>query len=343
MNTSKIVWLASLLAPLTVSGGQLSTDYATEGTLRIERETTVFLETIDFAMERNGEPIESRGGFGGGDVELMRTVVQLDRVVAHEDGVPTEVERTFESVSGEDVYAGEGRSLDAPLDGVTLALALDDDGEVVAEATEGSVGAEQLEGHELTLALDALLPDEEVTPGDSWEVEAESFMHALGLDLEQALFPLPEQDERGGGEGGRSRSRGGPRPNPFARVARGATWDVTARLADETVELDGVECLVIELEAEGSGVLEDPVRFGGGRGRSPGLARNSRAAFETEFQIDLRGQLYFAQSLSRPVQLSVDGTFELEQASAFEREDTTLSMFRLQEGTFEQTVAVSSE
>ena len=173
MNTSKIVWLASLLAPLTVSGGQLSTDYATEGTLRIERETTVFLETIDFAMERNGEPIESRGGFGGGDVELMRTVVQLDRVVAHEDGVPTEVERTFESVSGEDVYAGEGRSLDAPLDGVTLALALDDDGEVVAEATEGSVGAEQLEGHELTLALDALLPDEEVTPGDSWEVPAE--------------------------------------------------------------------------------------------------------------------------------------------------------------------------
>ena len=351
----KILSTLSILCLLPLSGGQIYTDYTGEETLRIECETTVFLETIDFSMERNGEPVESRGGLGGGDVELTRIVVQLDRVVAHADDLPTEVERSFESVSGEAMYGGEGRSLDAPLDGVTLKLTLDGDGEAQAEADGGAVDDGQLQGHELTLALDALFPDDEVEPGDSWEIDGDALMHALGLDLEEVLFPLPEPEERSSGEGGRGRGRGGPRGNPFARLTKGAEWEVTVRLTDETSSVGGFDCLVLEFEAEASGTLEDPVRSGGGRGRAfgsalaPALASGlasglaSAAALDTEFQIDLKGQLDYSSELHRPLQLVVEGSFDMERASSFERGEMTMAIYQLQEGTFDQKVTISVE
>ena len=174
----------------------LSTDYSAERTMRIVSETEASVETTDFSFIRDGEEQDFGGRGGGGGSEMSREIVQLDTVMAHEDGSPTKVKRSFDTVESTSSRAGrEGEmqetDADSPMDGETLILSLDDDGDVVAELESGDDPDEgsMLEGHSLTLALDALLPDEDVDAGDSWEIEKDALLRALSMDVESALFP----------------------------------------------------------------------------------------------------------------------------------------------------------
>ena len=84
------------VAVLALAGGQeLTTNYAHEETLAIEIESSFVLETTDFSMERDGEPVE--GGFGGGrgPTSQTRSVSLRDTILEHEDGAPTKVRREF--------------------------------------------------------------------------------------------------------------------------------------------------------------------------------------------------------------------------------------------------------
>ena len=333
--------IAGLASPV---GDELRTDYAAERTLRVTSETEVTVETTDFSIERDGEPMDTGGWGGGGPSTTATSIVHLDKVTAHEDGRPTGLERTFEQAG----RSGGEDSVDSPLDGETLVLTMDEDGDVRTELESGvSPDPESvLEGHRLTLALDALLPEDEVSGEDSWELDGEAVAEALGIRLSATLFPRPEYEPGGGGRGeggGRRRGPGGMGGRTAERLFQSAEWDASARLAAETVQVDGVECFVIELDLEAEGELEEEERPWGGHGRGHGLESGVPSLATTEFEIDLEGQLFFSKELGRPLGLEIEGDFSVESERTRERGDSTMTIYIAQEGTFTQTVSITEE
>lgn len=324
----------------------LSTDYTADRTLQVAVETEVAVETTHFAMERNGEPVEGRFGGGGGGSEMSRSVVHTDQVLAHEDGVPTRVRRVFEEVSStmsvEERDGSRDFDSESPLDGETLILTLDEDGDVVAELEQGApdrLGA--LKGHSLRLALDALLPPDEVDEGDSWEPSGDDLLRAMLLDVEQALFPTPVREE--GGEGGRGRGfrRGGRQGSPLS-FFKLAEWDTEAELTDQTTRVAGLECVVIELQFEAEGDLPERT-FGRDPERFASLSGASVTAIESTFEVELEGKLFVSLESKRPVKLEIEGEFTLDSNTEFSSGDMTMSIERTQEGTIEHSITVTEE
>ena len=342
--------MKTILLPVTAAGlalfavDELRTDYTGERTLRIASTTEVSVEITDFALERDGEPMDTGGWGGAGPHTSTTTIVQLDKVTEHAEGVPTGLERTFETAT----RTGGEETIDSPLDGETLLLTVGDDGEVEAVLESGATPAEDsvLAGHLLTLALDALLPEDAVSDEDSWELDGEAVAHALGIDQSAALFPRREW-EAGGERGGGGERRRGPRMmggQTAQRLFQEADWEASARLAAETASIDGVECLVIELELEAAGELEEQESpWGGGRDHAAGLEASAPVPIETEFEIDLEGRLFFSVELGRPLALEVEGDFSLETERIRERGESTMTIYIAQEGTFVLNVLVTEE
>ena len=340
--------ITGTMALVLLSGEALRTEYTPGKKLVVERETRFSMKTTHSSFERDGQEVD-RGGRGFNmDVETHKRVVYVDLVQEVEGGSPVKLERTFETLEGEAVLGEQDVALDAPLAGLKLLLSTAD-GEVEAELEEGSVEDDEvLEGHAMTLPLDALLPAGEVAPGDEWELEdGDALLSALGLDLDPKYF-LPPRFEFGGfgggeGRGGRGGGRGGMRRGGGdQRVFHEADWEVTLTLLAEAEELEGEEVLAVKLVAEGSGELPEPERgFGRGRREFSTSATVVPSARGTEFEIELAGRLLFSKASHRPVRLEIEGEVRIETDREFSRGESSMRMQRSQEGTFEQTVTIT--
>lgn len=339
--------LAALLLPMA-EGVALRTEYTADSSRRIEIESRFTIETVDFSMERDGEPVE--GGFGGGPtIDEERSIVMVDTVVEAEDGAPRQVRRSFEAVEGTSFMVMGDREMESssecPLSGLVLEL-VDEDGETSVEVLEGSEPDDEqaLEGHTLTLALDALLPEDEVEAGDSWELDGEAINHALGFDLERAFFPPPSRDEEGeGGRGGRRGGRG-MRGGGASRYFLEGDWEAEATLGEATTEHEGVECHVVTIEAEASGELPERERGGGGRergGRALGLPSTARL-LENSFEIELEATLYFSVASGQPLHLEVEAELSAESTREMSRRGSEMVISSSQEGSLNYTVDVMS-
>ncbi|MCZ6597697.1 MAG: hypothetical protein O7B99_08675 [Planctomycetota bacterium] len=334
---------------LSVAGVSLSTDYTSERTLRIECETVFEMETTAFEMERDGEVIDRP--FGGGNASKeVRRVAYVDQVTAHADGEPTAVRRAFEEVDATNTseFGEESNESDAegPLAGVTLELSLED-GEIVVEVVEGEEPDEDaaLEGHGLTLALDALLPPGDVGEDASWDLEQDAILRALGLDLEDALFPRVEREEEErpeGRRGGRGGFRGGRGGGSTARQIVQLEWEGTATLAEESGEWEGRTCAIVDLEIEASGELPEP-EFGGRGGRGFSFEPASSTVVENTFSVKLEGQLYFSVEDGMPLGLELEGTMTNERTTNRERGESTIRTSTTREGTYTYRVVVTVE
>lgn len=333
------------LTLLLIPAADLSIDYTAKRSIEVSIETEYVSETTDMSMEIDGEPVDGGGRFGGGGgTEFTREVVFTETYLEHDEGVPTKVRRSFDTVEGSStVMFGEesmDNDIESPMEDMVLIITLDD-GDVVAEVEDGGDAerSEMLEGHSVENLLHGLLPEGD---DDSWEPESAGVAAALLLDIESALFPRPEPEE-GGGERGRGRGRGmrgGMRGSPMGFL-REAEWETEASLTDRSEDVDGVECAVIELTFEAEGEL--PERgFGRGRDRSFGMAA-PELVLESTFEAELTGYLYFSIEESRPVQLELEG--EIIQDTLTER-DTPNGSFRMertQESTLEHTITLTSE
>lgn len=311
------------------------------------------MATTAFEMVRDGVPVDVPFGRGGGS-ELTRRVVAVDRVLEHADGKPTRVRRSFETVEAEGaVLFGENEMAleqESPLDGVVLELSLED-GEVVAEVVEGEEpdAEASLEGHALTLALDALLPAADVALEESWELEAEAVLRGLGLDVESALFPPPSREEgERGGRGGPGGRRGGPRGGgggSATRLFAQGEWEAEATFAAEDEEYEGGVYALVELELESTGELPEPQFGGRGGGRGDDMLRPAGAAervLDSTFEIELKGRLLFSQEDRLPVLLEVEGTITTQRDIEREgRDGGTMEISTTQEGTFQHVVRIA--
>jgi hypothetical protein len=330
------------------AGDSYSTDYGRDRALRVEVESSATSETTDMSIEVDGEPMEGRE-FGGSGSSAEKRVVYVDRVLERDGSAPSKVHRSFEEIEGTSVMSlGENdmeSSNSTPLAGVTLEIT-EEDGEVTVEVIEGDAPDDDtlLEGHLPGLALDALLPDEEVDVDDAWDLDSDAVLRALGLDVERALFAPPARDDEEGGGGGRGGGRrwGGRRGGggfPMSRVE----WEGSATLAAVDEELDGVACVRIHVEIESSGELEEPERGGGGggRGRAFDPTAASATALETTYNVTLKGDLWFSAELGMPLRLEIEGENSVESVTERERNESVLRISRTQEGTFRHVATVS--
>ena len=341
-------------AALFIASDGLESRYDVGRAVRVEAETRIALETTAFDMERDGEPVESPFDPIGQRMVDERTIVVVDRVLEAAEGAPTRLRRSFESVTASNlVPAPDGERTierECPLDGVTVELALED-GDVRASVVEGDEpdDATLLEGHHLTLALDALLPSTGVEVGASWELDADAIRIALGFDLEEKLFPRPQRPDRpeGGGEGGGR--RGGPRGGAqggLSGVLRDADWKGTATLKALDHQEEGVEgaCALIELELSCDGDLPEP-QFGGGRGGRERSAAPPSApgAVAGTFEVELKGHLAYSKGLGLPVALELEGRIETEQTMERSRGESSMRMHTEQSGDIRHVVRVTLE
>ena len=340
-------------AVLLAADTRLATDYSADKGFKVEFETTLSMKTTSMSMERDGEPVEGRGGFGGGGSTSVRKGVFVDKVAAAAEGKPTKLTRAFESLAGSTtMLRGEEettRDLEPPLSGVTLSLERAENGEVTAKVVDGTAPADDavLEGHRMELALDALLPSGEVADGASWELDKDAVRSVLMLDAEKMLFPRPAPTEGEGGDrgqGGGGRPRGGfGGGGGESRLFETAEWEAKATLSAESVEKDGVSCRVIEVELKAAGDMPEPQAGGGGgrRGQSLGMEPAS-PLFGTTYKIELEGKLYFSAAEKRPVAFELEGTLGQETDTEREgRDGSTMRIRSTREGAYKQTVAIS--
>lgn len=342
---AKLIALTAVLLPL---GADLTTNYSTEHTLRVQTDTEFSMETTESFVEIDGEQQPDRGR-GGMSSEESRSVVTLDTVLAAEAGVPTRVRRVFDSIesSGSMMFGENERELehDTPLAGLTLELT--DEGAKVVEGDEPDDEA-VLEGHSMTLALDAFLPEEATEVGTTWTLDGDQMMRAFSLDLERALFVRPErggergEGERGGRRGGRGRRGGGGSPSML--FAEG-DWTATATLESLNEEHEAGTCAKISLELSCAGEMPEP-EFGGGRGGGPregsvSIPTEGLRPLENSFEVKLEGTLYFLVEERIPVQLEVEGTLASQRTMERSTERGDFFMYNAQEGIFKHTVSIS--
>lgn len=335
------------LTLLFVPAGALSIDYTQERTFEVSIESTITSETTHMSMEIDGEAMEGRG-MGGGGSETTREISYTERVVEHEDGKPTTVKRTFDTIGGmaSMLMGEESRDMDieSMMEGKTV-IVRSDDGDIVTELEDEEADVESmLEGHQLVNLLDGLLPEDD---SRQWEADLAALKSALLLDVERALYPRAPREEGGRGErgegGGRGRGRGGRGGGGSALgFLNNAEGTVEASIAEETEEVDGIECIVIELSFEADGDLPEQERRGRGGFAWMELAPTERL-LETTFEVEIEGKLFFSVEEKRPVALELEGEYMLDTQTERETGRGYMVMERTQEGTLEHTITITAE
>ncbi len=298
----------------------------------------------------DGEPLEGRGFGGGGGRETTFSFDYTDTILAASEGAPTKIKREFGEAAGGMSMEMRGEAMEMELasafDGMTLTLT-EKDGEVEVEVTDGEAPEdERLNGHWMALAIDGLLPEDEVEAGDEWDIEGEDLAKALGLGVQRILLDRPERAEPEGGEGGgRRRGRGGMRGGTggAADMLAGGDWEVTAKMTEETEEVDGVECAVIEIKAEVSGSPPQRERGQGRRDRAAGpTSLQQEARQESSFSGEFEGKLLWNVEGSCPVSFSFEGKAELNSEMVRETQRGLMERSSTQEISLDINVTVEA-
>lgn len=312
--------LASSVLFLLSADRDLATAYAAESALRVESLMEIEMETTAMSMLRDGEPIEGRGGAGGGSASSHKSVV-VDRYVEVVGGAPSRVQRHWAELEGQVTMSmgGEDRALALESDFADLKVEIvrDEDGEISAEVVEGSgPEVELLARLRPELALDAFVPADAVAEGAEWALDSAAVQRGLGLDV--SLFRRPEGEGAGGGRRGGFGGRSGSVETQLAA----AEWSGRATFAALEV-FEGVECARIALVLEAESETDDE-------------------GTTASFQAKLEGSLWIDLSAHRPVGLDLEGALTSEMDMTREREGSVTEIHRESEGTFSQRVRVAS-
>ena len=78
-------------AALLVAGTQLSTQYSSEKSFKVEASSELTMKTTSSSFERDGEPVEGRGGGGDMSSSQKRHAVYVDKILTAKDGKPSKL------------------------------------------------------------------------------------------------------------------------------------------------------------------------------------------------------------------------------------------------------------
>lgn len=335
-------------AALAVGGLSLHTRYDKDTARRIEIEMSLAMDS-ETKMERDGQPVEGRGGMGGSSSDTEYKEVIVDQYVDADGAKPAKVKRHFEELGGTRSmsFGEEERSSDieSPIEGLVVMLS-GDDGDVTAEVVDGKKPEDEkaFEKQRLALFIDGALPGKDVEEGASWDLTKEQVLSILHLDTQRGLYPPPPREGgEGGGEGGRPRGGRMGGGGGDLQLLLGADWKGKAKLAEAEEEVGGVKCAVIELEFTASGELPMPEMRAGGR-RERMFAPEFELALGNSYEIELEGKLAFDLAAKRPQSLTIEGklsnTLDMEREG---RDGGTMKIHTERSGKFKLEVKVSDE
>ncbi|MEO0661640.1 MAG: hypothetical protein AAFZ87_08890, partial [Planctomycetota bacterium] len=302
----------------------------------------------DTELSMDGQPMEGRGNMGGPS-ERSFSCSYTDTVLTSDAGAPLRVRRSFDEIEGRSMVERRGEPVeseqDSAFEGLTLVLE-EVDGEVQITVEDGDEPEpERLDGFGLTLMLDALLPEDDVEVGGTWEVEASAFETALAAGMAGRIMDRPAPPEGGEGRRGRGRRRGGEQGrggDALARLFSGDfEWTVEATLTDRTEEFGGVECVVITLEAEMQGNVPERERTGGRRGGGGDAVRAPSTPAAGTVSVELEGELLWNTKQDFPARLTVTGTVESEERRSRETERGYFEMNRSSTTEVETTIEIA--
>ncbi|MEZ6005029.1 MAG: hypothetical protein R3F33_12675 [Planctomycetota bacterium] len=336
----------TLPQPLSTDAVTLKTDYSGLKTLVIERTVDVKIETTAMEIEVDGEKRDTPGR-GMGSTEFRLSQSRKDSFKAFADGKPSKLRRTFVEMGGTRVDPEDGEvdmemPATVPQEGLVIDITVQEDGTQKIEVVEGKAPENPafMERQPLTLAVDHLLPTEELEVDGTYTIEAGDVRIALG-ELFPPRAPRPEGMEAGGPrrersvqDGRRRRMGGGFGGAGIGQFLASAEWEGEGKLVSLDKEYEGQSCAVIELTIKADGELPEG-QFGGGR------QPRERAFFpptgplpvEGEIGIEWKGKLYFSLEHKAPVALQLEGHLNLENNTTREGRNGTMSMHMEQEGT----------
>ncbi len=185
----------TLLLPLGLAGDPVA--FAPdEGTSLTKTFTSEFLvELDDLSVAMGGQEIDpSMMGDPEVSFALNLETIVTDEYVAVAGGRPTQLVRSYDTISGEmevEAMAGgegetESSSASSRLEGQKVAFKWDaDEGEYTIEFADEEGDSDLLEGLEEDMDLRFLLPEGEVSEGDTWSVDADALANIIapGGDL----------------------------------------------------------------------------------------------------------------------------------------------------------------
>ncbi|MAB79878.1 MAG: hypothetical protein CMJ89_11045 [Planctomycetes bacterium] len=137
---------------------------------------TVDMDLVDYTATLDGDELELN------ELELkissVETIEVTDELVGVEDNRPTEIVRTFDELTQEATVTANGEESEqlstSALEGRSLRFEWDEDAEYYTIETadeNGDLDDETLEWLEEDMDLRAVLPEDEVEVGDSWEID----------------------------------------------------------------------------------------------------------------------------------------------------------------------------
>ncbi len=296
--------------------------YGPEEGLALTRrfESTSNYEMVDLSLEVDGSPHEG-GPEPDMTIEDTEVIVVSDVIEGTEDGRPTKLTRTFDELTNTQIMSAEAMDEDqemnesSDLQGATVIFTWDaDEGEYTIEAGEDdAIDDDLLAGLEEDMDLRAFLPDDEVEEGDSWEIEAETFLTFMwpGGSLQ---FYNSEFEE--------GPSENTERMNEAVVDALTGDGEVTF---EGTREEDGVRVAVLALTLEMSS--EGTIEVEGPDGNTADNSVTMEREIEGEILWNLDAGLLHSASLSADATLSFgsayvfdgpQGSMDVEQTQTFE-------------------------
>ena len=335
------IGVLTLVSASTPLEAPLATDYTQRANVVVRIEQSFELETVEQVTEIDGEPREAPGGATS---SFSATLAWTDAWLSDEEGQLTSVRRTFDEVSGLSATAfleqENERELESPFEEAVVLLELEDD-QVRAKIEEGDAEEDQAGQLRLELLLDGLLPLEE---GESWTVEGDVFLSALGLDIFPILLPAPEPEAAPEGEGrgqGRGRGRrgggGGRGGRTPAQLFPSLDWTVELTLTE--TEEEGLAVIAIEATGEGE---PSQAEAGGGRGGRGGDRGGEPAEVSGSHTVQLEGELHFDLGAKLPTSLTLEGPVSLSSETVRSIGEREMRRSQVQEGEFELTVEIEA-
>ena len=284
---------------------------------------------------------------------IVRKLQVSDHIVSCESGRPTKLVRSYDGlginiesplqmsgpVSVEADLAFEGVS---PLDALEVEFTWDSDAETYKRAWVGGEGdSSHLDGLAEDLDLRALLPDGEVSVGDSWAVDPEAFVDLLysGGDLSFEMSSTGDSPPAGVGNIE-------DQPSPRESFDKLGDCKVTARLAEPRSD-GGRRLAVISFTADLEGSLDNSEAVLKTLGEMvPGGTFNVELA-NTDTFVEGKGEMLWDMAAGHAASLTFEGELTASQEQraslSFGGQELDIESTTNTSGTVELKVEISAK
>jgi len=183
MKPTKFLSLALPLVALPLAGFALRADkvaFQPEANATAQKEltfeTTFYVDDLSMVVDGNELPAEMMGGAMDEGLLINATIAVTDEYVSSKGGRFLELLRTYDELMLEAGSESEAEVQDefSDLEDSTVSFKWDEDSEeYVKEFADGDGEEDLLENLDVDMDFLALLPDDEVSEGDSWEASGE--------------------------------------------------------------------------------------------------------------------------------------------------------------------------